>query len=96
MPKFVPWVTHHTHICQTETNDVFLSHKFKKHTKQELLYEEPVIKKWGTGIKISQKDGYLMYWHKWQMSYTHPVLSAASASRCLSNDLIASISSGVN
>jgi len=48
-------------------------------------------------LKISQKDGHLMCWHKWQVSYTHPVDSApAVASRCLSTILIASISSGVN
>jgi hypothetical protein len=57
----------------------------------------PAIKKWGTGIKNQSKGGYLMCWHKWQVSYTHPVLSAAaSASRCLSTNLIPSISSRVN
>jgi hypothetical protein len=45
MAKFVPYVTHHSHICQTKTNDTFLSHKFKKYTKQEQLYEVATIKK---------------------------------------------------
>jgi hypothetical protein len=54
------------------------------------------LKKGAQVLKISQKDGYLTCWHKWQVSYTHPVYSAASTSRCLSTDLIASISSGVN
>jgi len=41
MAKCVPWVTLHSHICQTEINYIFLSHKFKIHTKQEQLYEVP-------------------------------------------------------
>ena len=55
MAKFVPWVTHHSHSCQTETNDIFLSHKLKKHTKQVQLYEVPAIKNHDTGIKNQPK-----------------------------------------
>jgi len=95
MAKSVPWITHHSHISQTETNDIFLSHKFKKYIKHKQLYEVSAIKNGTQVLKIGQKDGYLMRWLKWQVIYTHPVYSAA-VSRCLSTDLIASISSGLN
>lgn len=55
----------------------------------------PGIKKGSTGIKKQPKRWVPDVLHKWQFIYTHPVHSAP-ASRALSTDLIASISSGVN